>query len=334
MKPLTPAGAFACLALAALLAGCGLSAPEPAASPGAPAAPGDQPTAAAPKLAYDISALAKPSPGKFLGLEADGAPDSLTPVIGVAAGLGRKPNLLGQYVSWGKPFDARAAANAWSYGALYYMAWEPYNVTVQAIADGRSDAYITRFARAIRTLNLPVSLSFGHEMNGNWYPWGTTQTPAATFVAAWRHIHDLFTRAGATNVIWVWNPNVISPMPQVELEPYWPGDSYVDWVGLTGYWAVTGPHTFAGVYGPTMTEIRRFTTKPFIVAETAIESGPSESSSAQSLVAAVKSHPGVLGFIWFDYDKAGIDWRVESRPDLRAALATDVAGLPLVHLGT
>ena len=65
-------------------------------------------------------------------------------------------------------------------------------MSVQAIADGQSDAYISRFARAVRTLNLPVAISFGHEMNGNWYPCGSGQSTAAQFVAAWRHIHDLF----------------------------------------------------------------------------------------------------------------------------------------------
>jgi hypothetical protein len=93
-------------------------------------------------------------------------------------------------------------------------SWEPYDTSPAAIADGHSDAYITRFARAVRALNVPVVISFGHEMNGNWYPWETTQSTPAEFVAAWRHIHDLFIQAGASNVIWVWNPNIINPMPQ------------------------------------------------------------------------------------------------------------------------
>ena len=78
-------------------------------------------------------------------------------------------------MAWGKPFDTQAVTNAWSYGALYYMAWEPFGVSVQSIAAGRSDGYITRVAQAVRALNLPVAISFGHEMNGNWYPWGTSQ---------------------------------------------------------------------------------------------------------------------------------------------------------------
>ena len=50
----------------------------------------------------------------------------------------------------------------------------------------------------MRAFGEPVALSFGHEMNGDWYPWGTKQTTAASFVAAWRHIYDLFAKAGAT----------------------------------------------------------------------------------------------------------------------------------------
>ena len=119
-------------------------------------------------------------------------------------------------------------------------------------------------------------------------------------------------------------------MPQVRLRPYWPGDSYVDWVGITGYFPSSGEETFASLYGPTMTEIKQFTTKPIIIAETSVETGPSEIQAARSLVAGVKRHPGVLGFIWFDFNKAGVDWQVESRPAVRAAVAADVAGLRLI----
>jgi len=320
------------LALCALLAGCALSAPGSGSRPGSgQSAQAHISPAAKP---YDIRPLLDPKGGgKFIGMQANGEPNSLTPLIGLSASIGRKPNLAGQYVAWGMPFDPAAVINAWSYGALYYMAWEPFTPSVQAIAAGASDGYITSFAKAVRALGLPVAISFGHEMNGNWYPWGTGQTSAATFVAAWRHIHHLFAAAGASNVIWVWNPNIINPMPQVQLRPYWPGASYVDWIGLTGYFAVTGPHTFAGVFDPTMREIRRFTGKPFIIAETAVQSGPAEGRSTISLVEGVASHSNVLGFVWFDFDKGGVDWRIESRPQVRADLAAAIAKLPLASVG-
>ena len=276
-----------------------------------------------------MSGLLDPTGGKFFGVEAEGAP-ALAPVTSFASSLGKRPDMIGQYLAWGSSFDAKAVTAAWSYGAMYYLAWEPYGTSVQGIAQGQSDTYITRFATAVRKLNLPVAISFGHEMNGNWYPWGTNDTTAAEFVAAWRHIHNLFIQAGASNVIWVWNPNVVNPVPQVPLQDYWPGDAYVDWVGITGYFPASGPETFASLYGPTMAEIKQFTTKPIIIAETAVETGPSELQATHSLVAGIKHHPGVLGFIWFDFDKDGVDWQVESRPTVRAALAGDIAGLQLI----
>lgn len=322
------------MALAALLAGCGAFAPIGQSAPGKDGASGagakartSAPATVTPS--YDMSGLLDPPSGKFLGVEADGAPNSLGPVRTFAAAA-RKPNLIGQYVGWNTSFDARAATRAWSYGALYYMAWEPYGTSVAAIAAGDSNAYITKFATAVRALNVPIAISFGHEMNGNWYPWGTTGTTPGEFVAAWRLIHGLFTGVGATNVIWIWNPNDIFPVPQIPLKPYWPGNAYVNWVGITGYFSAGGPQSFATLFGPTMREVRQFTSEPFIIAETSVETGSGEVPAMNSLVRGVMRHPNVLGFIWFNYDKAGVDWRVQSRPVLQSAFDHDVASFPLV----
>jgi len=331
ITPKLVAGVFGFLLLLAAMTACGLSAPQPTSENAVPAGPQSAAAPGSGQQILPVSSLIHPA-GKFFGLEANGAPDSLNPVVNVAASVGRDPNMLGQYVAWNVPFDTAAAARSVSYGALYYAAWEPFGTSVQAIADGASDAYITRFAKAVRDFGDPIALSFGHEMNGNWYPWGTTQATAAEFVAAWRHIHGLFAKAGADNVIWVWNPNIINPMPDVQLKPYWPGDAYVDWVGVTGYFATTGPHTFDGVYGQTMAEIRQFTDKPFLIAETAVETGPSDTASVHSLISGAEEHRDVLGLIWFNYDKNGVDWTLGGRPVVRAAVAGSLAGMKLVSL--
>lgn len=331
------AAAFGAVAAATALAGCGLiRAPQPSAqASGAASAIPQQPgQASAPALnqaAPSASALVHPS-GKFFGVEVKGAPRSMGPLNAVAVSVGRNPNIIGQYVAWNTPFDAGAAANALNYGALYYMAWEPFGVTERSIANGASDAYVSGFARAVAAFGRPVALSFGHEMNGHWYPWGTTGTTPAAFVAAWRHIHNLFAQAGADNVIWIWNPNDIYPVPDVPLKPLWPGDSYVDWVGITGYFGITGPRSFSELYGPTMSEIRQFTAKPFIIAETSVETGPNELTRIDDLVNGVKDHKDVLGFIWFNYVKNGVDWTLTDRAKARATFADLVAGMPLVSL--
>ena len=176
-------------------------------------------TTAARTPAYDVTPLLHPDK-KYLGVEIDGAPDSLTPAEQFASWVGTKPNIIGQYLAWGTSFDSTAAANAWSYGSLDFVVWEPWNTTLAKIASGASDTYIESFAGAVRALNVPIAISFGHEFNGNWYPWGTTGTTATDFVAAWQHIHKLFAAAGATNVIWIWDPNDIYPVPDVQLSQY------------------------------------------------------------------------------------------------------------------
>jgi hypothetical protein len=81
-----------------------------------------------------------------------------------------------------------------------------------------------------------------------------------------------------------------------------------------------------------MQEIRGFTTKPFIIAETSVQTGPEAVTAAQNLVSGVRERTDVLGFVWFNYYKAGVDWRLESRPAVRAAVAAGLAGLPLVNV--
>ena len=90
-------------------------------------------------------------------------------------------------------------------------------------------------------------------MNGPWYSWGWTHTRAKVFVAAWRHIVDVFRQQGASNVIWLWTVNVDPPNDNAIQNParWWPGSSYVNWVGIDGYYYKPS-WTFAPLFGPTI----------------------------------------------------------------------------------
>jgi hypothetical protein len=267
-------------------------------------------------LPFDVRQLLMP-PRKYLGVALDGAPNSLTPVQDFAAKIGKQPNILSYYSAWGDGFDAQGVRNARSAGALPVMEWEPFDPSIADIGNGASDEYVRTFATAVRTLNLPVAISFGHEMNGHWYPWGTKATAPAEFVRAWQRIHDIFLDVGATNVIWVWTPNVINPMPRVALEPLYPGDAYVDWIGMVGYYTDNGASTFSTLFGPTRDAVREFTSKPILILETGSEPGRRKPQDIADLFAGVAASPDVIGFIWFNYAKRA-DWRVDSDP---AALA-------------
>jgi mannan endo-1,4-beta-mannosidase len=283
---------------------------------------------------FDVRPLLKP-PRKYLGVALDGAPESMAPVRDFAGKIGKQPNLLEYYVAWGGQFDPQQVRNARAAGALPVMVWEPFEPSIADIADGATDAYTRKFASAVRTLNLPVAISFGHEMNGNWYPWGTTATDPVDYVRAWRRIHDTFLDVGAANVIWVWSPNNINPVPQVPLKPFYPGDSYIDWIGVVGYYTDSGASTFPMLFGPTMAVVRKFTHKPILIVETASQPGPRKRKDVSDLFAGVAASPDVIGFIWFDYVKRA-DWRIGSDPlalaEFKRRAANDLFGFDVKHL--
>ena len=81
--------------------------------------------------------------------------------------------------------------------------------SLASIAAGKYDGFLSKYASEVRTYRHPVILSFGHEMNGNWYSWGYRHTSPAVFVAAWRHIVTIFRAIGASNVTWLWTVNIM-----------------------------------------------------------------------------------------------------------------------------
>src|SRR6266496_1414193 len=84
-------------------------------------------------------------------------------------------------------------------------------------------------------------------MNGNWNPWSeqVNGNKSGQFVLAWRHVHDIFTAQGVTNVTWVWSPN-IDFSNSVPLRKLYPGNSYVDWIAMDGYISQI-PHNFSRI---------------------------------------------------------------------------------------
>ncbi|MBC3840124.1 beta-mannanase [Streptacidiphilus sp. 4-A2] len=308
------ARAVALLAALLLLTACGVNA-NPSLDGAAPAGAAPQPGrsgAAAVPTRYDIAPLLDPK-HKYFGAALPNVPTSLSALGPFTKAVGKQPNLLEFYTSWGASFDAAGARQIYQDGALPYMAWEPYTPSLADIAKGDTDSYIRQVAAQVAALNLPVAISFGHEMNGNWYAWGYQSNTAADFVNAWRHIHDLFQEAGADNVIWVWSPNIINPDPSIQLAPYYPGNSYVDWIGMVGYYTLTGAKTFPTLYGPTMDEVDRFADKPFLISETSSQPGNRRFADVDNLFSGVETHRNVVGFVWFDIPKRA-DWRIENTP--------------------
>lgn len=80
-----------------------------------------------------------------------------------------------------------------------------------------------------------------HEMNGGWFWWGGQ--PPADFVRLWRHLFEYFTHTKKLhNLIWAFAPNQGQRSP----EAYYPGDAYVDLVGLDAYTDAIDPSHIRG----------------------------------------------------------------------------------------
>jgi hypothetical protein len=257
------------------------------------------------------------APESYLGVYSAAAPRSYSGVTAFTQATGVTPDLAMYYSSWYEGFRKDFAMSAEQHGAVPVVQLEPAGISLRAIAAGKYDAFLSEYASAVSAYRRPVILSFGHEMNGSWYTWGFRRTPAAEFVAAWRHIVTLFRSFGAKNVTWLWTVNVIDtadgsiPSPR----PWWPGDAYVTWVGIDGYY-LKAPWTFAPLFGPTIAAVKLFTHDPILISETGASPEAGKPAKIANLFAGIHAY-GLLGFVWFN--SVGVrDWRLNSPAALTA----------------
>jgi mannan endo-1,4-beta-mannosidase len=265
------------------------------------------------------------APDSYIGLYPTGVPASDAGVAEFTTATGIRPRVVVYYSGWLEPFQAGFAGTVARGGAVPLVQMDPENVSVAAIASGRYDSYLSTYAEAVRVYRDPVILSFGHEMNGYWYSWGNQHTSPTAFVAAWRHIVSLFRSLGARNVTWLWTINTIHARAGVPSPgPWWPGNSYVTWVGIDGYY-FNPSSVFASLFGPTIASVRTLTHKPILIAETAAAPATGQPAKITDLFAGVRLY-GLLGFVWFNAVHTE-DWRISGR----AAIAAFRRGAETYH---
>jgi hypothetical protein len=250
----------------------------------------------------------------YLGVFTKGVPTSYGGVTNFAKATAAKPNIVMYYSGWYMPFPSKFARTAADEGAAPLVQMDPDGVKIASIASGQYDGYLSAFAEAVRSYGHPVILSFGHEMNGDWYSWGYRHTSPAVFVAAWRHIVKLFRALRANNVTWLWTVNVINDTQRGRIprpSQWWPGSSYVNWVGIDGYYLKSN-WMFAPLFGPTISAVRALTLDPILVAETGAVTTADQPAKIADLFHGVRVY-GLLGFVWFDATNSiGQDFSISS----------------------
>jgi beta-mannanase len=159
-------------------------------------------------------------------------------------------------------------------------------------------------------------------------------------------VHDIFTEEGANgHTIWLWSPNRVNRIcGQRRPSNFYPGDQYVDWIGMSGYYrnydAKGGScddisATFDGVFGNTLPELRNIAgSKPIFLSEIgATERGGDKAAWIADLFRGLKDNTDIIGFAWFslavssggETDRFTHDWRINSSPEAVNAMKSGLA---------
>ncbi len=273
-------------------------------------------------------------------------------------------------VQWGQPWMSNGTLqpfqrtyfdNVRNHGSIPVLNWASWDLgngpsqpqfQLRDITNGAYDAFVTQWAQDAAAWGHPLMLRFDHEMNGWWYPWGEGDTSngsvvngnaAGDYVRAWRHVHDIFTSVGATNVTWLWSPNIMSTSPQYPaLSTLYPGDSYVDWTGLSAYnadptgwlWPASlltgsGTNYLKNSYQALLNVAP---TKPIALAETgSAEAGDGGAKKAAWIsdlldVQLPLNLPQIKAFMWLDWAAPGYaTMPIDSSPAATSAFAKSVS---------
>ncbi len=143
------------------------------------------------------------------------------------------------------------------HGLLVNMNFDKEGADCAAVTAGTYDARLVEDFKYLGTLTHPVFVRIGGEVN----VWGNKATPAQ-YIAAYQHIAKL-ARVHAPNAALVFSPN-FSSAHKVDMDSFYPGDAYVDWIGVSLYYNkfhhnLTGQDPFLGVgiYGDPMLNVQQ-----------------------------------------------------------------------------
>jgi hypothetical protein len=242
-------------------------------------------------------------------------------------------------------------------GAVPHITWMPQvpgnPYPLNSIINGSYDNYINGYAAQVKNWGKPLFIRLGHEFNGDWYTYGGANNGGGSltgfgdptkadgperFIAAYQRVHDLFEAQNVDNVVWVWCPNNGSTPNEAWNVPeaYYPGDSYVDWIGFDGYnfgtsqtWS--GWTSFFNVFNSLYTKFKTYD-KPIMLGEFAsVEQGGSKSQwITEGYLTWLKfGYPKIKAATWFHIAKTEgtvfTDWRINSSASSLSAYQSAIA---------
>lgn len=270
-----------------------------------------------------------PSSGVFFGVFREAALSDV--VNNASADLRRRPAAAMWFTRFGQafPFPGQLVQYLAGQGMVAQITWEPWGahdepIALAAIVAGQWDSYIDSWGAAAAALDLPLMLRFGHEFNGNWYPWSLSANgqagAGAIYAAAFRRVVTRMRAAGASKVQFVWCYNNQSTPTQSWNDPTtaYPGDDVVDWIGIDGYNFGTSQSwsrwtRFSDVFAQAVSLAGQIAPhKPVILAEMGCsETGGDKAAWITQMAADLTHMPSVRAITWFDTLKE-TSWQLTS----------------------
>jgi hypothetical protein len=284
--------------------------------------------------------------------------ESYESIVALEDSLGMKLPIIQFYTAWGSKkdqvFPMLRSQAIYDLGSVPMITWEPWlndfdpetfpingpikevNANgLKAIARGKYDAYIDKWARDAKAFGKPFFLRFGHEMNDPYrYPWGPQNNKPADFIAAWRHVVDRFRLQGATNASWVWSPHPA----YTNYEEFYPGPSYVNWIGITTLnYGTVAPwsqwYSFDAIVGKAYAELSLYG-KPLMISELGSLSvgGDKAKWFKEALTTLPTKYPAVKAVVFFNNANdvsttyKALDWSMNAEKPVLLAIRQSLAG--------
>lgn len=174
------------------------------------------------------------------------------------------------------------------------------------ILSGQWDSYIEAFKNDVKNHNGKVVIVPFEEMNGEWTYWNGTDKRYGSkqeYLETYRYLRDKFRDADNVSFAWVVNNESVPDTADNAIENYYPGDKYVDLIGINAFNFDEPWRSFDELVS-TSTKILSSYNKPMIITSTASAEGLEKSKWIDILFESKYFKNDTLdGFIWFNENK-------------------------------
>lgn len=238
--------------------------------------------------------------------------------------IGKEADMQAIFVGWGA--DGKFPTGYDSLvrqGKTLVIFWEPYGTTLDNIISGKDDSYIKEWAADAKNYGGQIILAPFHEMNGNWDSWGGTigDNSPAKLIGAWKHIHSFFGDADNVKFAWVVNSTSIPDTAENQLERYYPGDRFVDYVGVDGFNFGDPWQSFDEIFSDPLSRLKKYDKPTYIFSMASADHGQYENGTPvdngakaswiTDALSSIRNRSDIEGFIWFNENKEE-NWTINS----------------------